>query len=92
MAKSKDVRALRELYRFPGFEPITRVEGLFGDRMAVVIQLKRREKKRRAACVVDLTAATTINGHAEYATCRAAIVGFTCRWRFVESHAKAAGK
>lgn len=45
MAKFK---LLQDLYRFPGFVPQARIRGLFGDRHAVVITLKRRRKKRSA--------------------------------------------
>jgi hypothetical protein len=36
---------LRDLYSFPGFAPATHVHGVFGDPYAVVIPLRRRQKK-----------------------------------------------
>ena len=44
-------RRLVDVYRFPGFDPYARVHGIFGDPYAVVIPLRRRRKKRAAACV-----------------------------------------
>ena len=44
-------RRLLDVYRFPGFEPCARVHGIFGDPYAVVIPLRRRQKKRAVAYV-----------------------------------------
>jgi hypothetical protein len=41
-------RHFRDLYRFPGFEPVATLRGVFGDPMAVVATLRRRRKKRLA--------------------------------------------
>lgn len=59
MAKFK---LLQDLYRFPGFVPVPKVRGVFGDPMAVVIALKRRRKKRSAACAARAIAAITTSG------------------------------
>jgi hypothetical protein len=64
MAKFK---LLQDLYRFPGFVPLPKVRGVFGDRMAVVISLKRRRKKRSAACAARSFAAITTSGDDVYA-------------------------
>ncbi len=57
-------RQLRDVYRFPGFEPSAQVHGIFGDSHAVVVTLKRRRKKRRAEYVGKRLRPFTINGHA----------------------------
>ena len=44
-------KRLADSYRFAGFVPDTIVRGVFGDPKAVVITLKRREKKLAARCV-----------------------------------------
>jgi len=44
----KKLRRLQDEYRFPGFVPLARVKGIFGDPRAVVISLRRRQKKRNA--------------------------------------------
>jgi len=43
---------LTDAYAFPGFRPLRTVKGLFGDRFARVIVLKRRGKKPSAGPVV----------------------------------------
>jgi len=59
MAKFKQ---LRDLYRFPGFVPQTRLRGIFGDPRAVVITLRRRRKKRFAARAGKYRGPTTTSG------------------------------
>jgi len=60
MAKYKQ---LHDLYRFSGFVPHPRVQGVFGDPRAVLITLQRRRKKQCAASAVRDTAPTTTNDH-----------------------------
>ena len=59
MAKFKQ---LLDLYRFPGFVPLPRIRGVFGDLRAVVITLRRRRKKRSATSAVKRTGPTTTSG------------------------------
>ena len=59
MAKFK---LLQDLYRFPGFIPLPKVHGVFGDPLAVVVTLKCRRKKRSAASAAQCIAATTTSG------------------------------
>jgi hypothetical protein len=47
------IKHLTDAYVFPGFRPLRRVKGLFGDRFARVIVLKRRGKKSSAGPVVQ---------------------------------------
>ena len=61
-------RQLRDVYRFPGFEPLATVRGLFGDPRAVVVTLQRRGKKRRAAFVGKSRPPSTIRGLGKSAT------------------------
>jgi hypothetical protein len=61
-------RQMRDAYRFPGFEPLATVRGLFGDPRAVVVTLQRRGKKRRAAFVGKSRLPSTISGLAKSAT------------------------
>jgi hypothetical protein len=60
MAKFKK---LLDLYRFPGFVPHFRIQGVFGDPRAVLITLQRRRKKRRAASAVRYITPTTTNDY-----------------------------
>jgi hypothetical protein len=82
MAKFK---LLHDLYRFPGFAPLPRVRGRFGDPVAVVITLQRRRKKRRAASVAKGMVPTTTSGHAGFAIFRVATSASTCSSNFVGS-------
>ena len=65
-------RQLRDLYRFPGFEPLAGIHGIFGDPLAVVLTLQRRRKKRRAGFVGKHRQPFTTNGRAGFVTCRVA--------------------
>ena len=60
-------KRLRDLYRFPGFVPLPRIRGIFGDPLAVLITLQLRRKKRCALSAVRCIAATTTSGHDGYA-------------------------
>jgi hypothetical protein len=64
MAKFK---LLHDLYRFPGFVPLPRVQGIFGDPLAVVITLQRRRKKHSVASAAKPIAAITTSGHGGFA-------------------------
>ena len=55
-------KQLHDLYRFPGFIPQPRIQGIFGDPRAVVITLQRRRKKRFAASAGRCVAPITIRG------------------------------
>lgn len=68
---------LRDLYAFFGFTPTATVRGLFGDPYAVLIALRRRRKKRAAACVACRTGPSMTNPFEEYAMSRAAGVAST---------------
>ena len=55
-------KRLVDAYRFSGFTPDPVVHGVFGDRHALVIKLKRREKKQSAHfALADRRASTTGN-------------------------------
>ena len=59
MAKLPKRRRLADAYTFPGFRPLERVQGLFGDPRARLITLVRRGKKRSVASAVRRTARGT---------------------------------
>ena len=58
-------KQLRDLYRFPGFVPLARIRGVFGDPRAVVITLQRRRKKRFVASAARRLGRTTTSGRDE---------------------------
>jgi hypothetical protein len=53
------IKRLLDIYRFPGFLPYSSLRGVFGDHRAVVIQLRRRQKKQSAASVAKSNFAIT---------------------------------
>ena len=42
-------KRLLDEYRFPGFRPVAKIKGKFGDSYALIIPLKRRQKKQHVA-------------------------------------------
>jgi hypothetical protein len=50
-------KRLTDAYRYPGFIPVERVKGMYGDPHAVVITLRRRQKED---AMRDLRALATI--------------------------------
>jgi hypothetical protein len=59
---------LRDLYRFPGFVPLAGIQVFGRDAQAVLLTLRRRQKKRSAACVGGRISVTMTTGHATRAT------------------------
>ncbi len=85
-------KRLVDEYQFPGFRPRATVRGIFGDPMASVVQLERRQKKLFAVFAEDLTEVFTIAGYAASGICRAVKNGFIWMWKFAVSCANGAGK
>jgi hypothetical protein len=79
------LKRLQDIYRFPHFVPKAEVRGIFGDPYAVVITLRRRQKKRAAGCAGGLVALSTISGCGASGTSRAATDGSTSNSRYVGS-------
>jgi hypothetical protein len=71
------IKRLLDIYRFPGFVPFSSLRGVFGDHRAVVMRLRRRQKKRCAEFVGKSSFTTTTNGLGKCVTCPAEIDGFT---------------
>jgi hypothetical protein len=69
---------IRDLYRFPGFVPLASVQVYARDAQGVLLTLRRRRKKRPAACVAIGSLASTIKGHATSVTSPVATGGSTC--------------
>ena len=58
----KNPKSIRALFAFPGFSASSKLVGVFGDRYARVIQLKRRKKQLVALTVVTGAEAVTTRG------------------------------
>jgi hypothetical protein len=72
-------RRLEDAYRFPGFEPERTVRGLFGDPMARILRLQRRQKKRLVEFAGSGRGPSTIASSGESATFPVATPA--CTWR-----------
>lgn len=59
MATSRKRKRLSDAYRFDGFRPLEELRGVFGDPVARVITLVRRQKKRAARDVLEHVRVTT---------------------------------
>ena len=78
-------KVLHDLYRFPGFVPLPRIQGLFGDPLAVVVTLQRRRKKRSAVSAVAAITPTTTSDLGMFAISPVATDVFTCSFSCVAS-------
>lgn len=76
---------LRDLYRFPGFQPATHIHGRFGDPYAVVIPLRRVAKKRPAEPAALSIESSTISPFGLSATLMPAVDAFTSTCRSAAS-------
>jgi len=81
MAKLPKCRRLADAYTFPGFRPLARVQGLFGDPKARLITLVRRGKKRSAARVAPCTTPGTTAADVGCGICPVPITAFTSTLR-----------
>lgn len=75
-------KRLTDAYRLPGFTPLQRVKGIFGDSKARIILLNRSKKKQCVQFVEQRTGVTTIVGSALCATFLLAIRAYTWNWRY----------
>ena len=75
-------KRLLDAYRFPGFRPLEKIRGIFGDPKARVITLVRRSKKPSATPVAEGTKAGTTRSCDEFATSPVATLVFIWRSRF----------
>jgi len=92
MAKPVKLRRLADAYTFPGFRPLQRVRGLFGEPGARLIRLVRRGKKRSVAAAVRLIAPGTTAGVGGYGICPAPITASTSSWKCDGSNAGGAAR
>ena len=86
------IKHLTDAYAFPGFRPLRKVKGLFGNRFARVIFLKRRGKKPSAGPVAQSIGPTTTTAGEESATCPAVPSASTWSWNCVASGAGTAAR
>ena len=77
-------RGLYDAYRFPGYRPEVKGKGIFGDPIAQVVVLKRRQKKQHVDNAAQSIGHTTIAGHEGYGTFPVEAFVFISRWKFDE--------
>ena len=76
VGRMKPPKTIRSLFALPGFVPVSSLGGVFGDRYARVIVLRRRKKLLRAPSAVIAVAAGTTEGPVEPGICRYPAGGF----------------
>ena len=74
----KNPKTIRALFAFPGFTVSSKLAGVFGDRYARVIRLKRRKKQLSVVTVVTGAGGVTTRGSCGYETSRLPAGG--CTW------------
>ena len=72
----KNPKTIRSLFAFPGFTASSKLRGVFGDRYARVIQLKRRKKRPFAVTVDTGAGGVTTRRLSGYGICRLPDGGF----------------
>ena len=82
-------RRLQDAYRFPGFQPLATVRGVFGDPQVRIVRLLRRQKKRLAGYAERSIGRSTISGYDGWAIWRVETQGFT--WSCRSDECTAAG-
>ncbi len=81
----KNTKRLLDEYRFPGFRPVAKIKGKFGDSKARIIPLKRRQKKQRVAVAEQLIKAIMIAKHDLFVIYHVVASGFIWRWTYAVS-------
>jgi hypothetical protein len=74
-------RGLYDAYQFPGFHPEVKSKGIFGDPVAQVVVLKRRQKKQNADNAEQFIRHTTITRHEGYGTYPVEAFVFISKWK-----------
>jgi hypothetical protein len=73
-------KRLLDEYRFPGFRPVAKIKGKFGDSESRTIPLKRRQKKQRVAVAGQFIKAIMNVKHDLFVIYHVEQNGFICRW------------
>jgi len=85
-------RRLLDEYRYPGFRPMAKIKGVFGDPKARVITLRRTQKKRYAAVAVQCIKAITTRRRDAYGIFLAGMPGYIWNWKYDGSNARGVGR
>ncbi len=85
-------RRLLDEYQFPGFRPMSKIQGIFGDPKARVIRLNRTEKKQHAVAAGQFTAVITTRLCDRYGICPVGMPESIWKWKSVGFSARGVGK
>jgi hypothetical protein len=85
-------KRLTDAYRFAGWTPSERVKGVFGDPKAIVIELKRRQKKQSVHSAVNRQRVFTIARYAVSGIFPVVTGACMWSWKFDASFAGGARK
>jgi hypothetical protein len=80
----RKTKRLLDEYRFPGFRPIAKIKGKFGDSKALIIPLKRRQKKQHVVVAEQFIKAIMIAKHDLFVIYHVVASGFIWRWTYAE--------
>jgi len=85
-------RRLLDEYQFPGFRPMSKIQGIFGDPKARVIRLKRTQKKQHAGAAAPYIAVITTKQFDGYGIYLVEMPGSIWKWKSDGSSARGVGK
>jgi hypothetical protein len=85
-------RRLQDEYQFPGFRPMSKIQGVFGDPKARVIRLKRSQKKRHVVVAALCIGVITTRQFDGYGICPVGMHGSTWKWKYGGFSARCVGK
>ncbi len=83
----KNAKRLLDEYRFPGFRPVAKIKGKFGDSKALIIAIKRRQKKQHAAVAEQFIKVIMTTRHDLFVIYHVVASGFIWKWTSAESSA-----
>ena len=66
----KNPKSIRSLFTLPGFVAAAQLKGVFGDRYARIVKLRRRKKQPSVPTVVTAAGGVTTNASCEYVISR----------------------
>ncbi len=85
-------RKLLDEYRIPGYRPMARIKGVFGDPKARVITLRRTQKKQYATVAGQCIGVITTRKRGAYGIFHVEMPGYIWNWKCGGSNARGAGK
>jgi len=85
-------RRLLDEYQFPGFRPMSKIQGIFGDPKARVVSLRRSQKKQYVVAAAQYIGVITTRPCDGYGICPVGMPGSTWQWKSDGFGASGVGK